>query len=114
MRNLLVGMSRTTEAVTPIAFLQVLRTVHPQFAQVSRPMRGLSMSPYAQQGLFCRYSSVCCIPQQSLFGLKDAEECYSQIVNSLREVAGLQGQGSAASSSKKFIEQYMMGQMRRE
>jgi hypothetical protein len=47
-----------------------------------------------------------------IFGIKDAEECYSQLVNSLRDVEGLPG--SATSSSKKFIEQYMMGQMRRE
>lgn len=52
----------------------------------------------------------------------DAEECYAQVLTSLREVPGLpssqegeamQVDESAATPSKSFIEQYMMGEMLR-
>jgi ubiquitin carboxyl-terminal hydrolase 14 len=54
LRSLFGGMQRTTEAINPGAFLQVLRVLHPQFAQVSSGPRslGMSFSFYAQQGLF--------------------------------------------------------------
>jgi hypothetical protein len=53
-------------------------------------------------------------------GIIDAEECFSQIVNSLRELPGLPGPSTETEGtappvmSKKFIEQYMMGEIRRE
>ena len=43
----------------------------------------------------------------------DAEECWTQITNALKEVPGLPGT-SGENTSKKFVEQYMMGEMRRE
>lgn len=50
----------------------------------------------------------------------DAEECFGQIINTLRNVPGLPGPSSVAVETagaevtKKFVEQYLMGQMRRE
>lgn len=51
----------------------------------------------------------------------DAEECYSAIVNSLRNVPGLDSAGKSVATGaeavigqKHFIEQYMMGEMQRE
>ena len=51
----------------------------------------------------------------------DAEECFGQIVTTLRNVPGLSTQASvvpesevAATHPKKFVEQYLMGEMRRE
>ena len=51
----------------------------------------------------------------------DAEECYSAIVNSLRNVPGLDITGKSVATGaeavigqKRFIEQYMMGEMQRE
>lgn len=42
----------------------------------------------------------------------DAEECWSQLTNALKEVPGLPGPSSAAS--ERFVEQYMTGVVRRE
>jgi len=51
----------------------------------------------------------------------DAEECFGQIVTTLRNVPGLSSQAAAipeselaATRPKKFVEQYLMGEMRRE
>ncbi|KAG5726473.1 Ubiquitin carboxyl-terminal hydrolase 6, partial [Termitomyces sp. T112] len=72
--------------------------VNPQFAEVDRS--GKLGGAYAQQ---------------------DAEECFGQIINTLRNVPGLDGDGSSSGTSpqatadtKKFVEQYLMGEMRRE
>jgi ubiquitin carboxyl-terminal hydrolase 14 len=50
--------------------------------------------------------------------LSDAEEYYGAIVNSIRELPGLPESSSSpeseSSASRKFVEQYMMGQMQRE
>ena len=83
-------MGRTTETVVPYAFLSTLRQVNPQFAEQDRRGSGITRG-YAQQ---------------------DAEECYSQILNSLRTVdvpTGTPGQATG-----KFIEQYLMAVVRRE
>jgi len=48
---LYASMSRTTDAVMPVGFLQVLRTVVPQFGEVDRAKGGM-MAGYAQQGMF--------------------------------------------------------------
>ncbi len=62
LKNLYTQMTRTTEGVTPNAFLQALRQAFPQFAEMSRAgaMKGLRAA-YAQQGLFlppvCLYNS---------------------------------------------------------
>jgi len=43
----------------------------------------------------------------------DAEECWTQICNALREVPGLPGPSGEAPTDK-FITQFMTGRMRRE
>lgn len=60
------------------------------------------------------------------YAQQDAEECYSQIISTLRNVPGLTAgpddtlvAGGAAGDptatpGKKFVEQYLMGEMRRE
>ncbi|RDB23339.1 Ubiquitin carboxyl-terminal hydrolase 6 [Hypsizygus marmoreus] len=100
LRDLYASMSRTTDSITPMAFLSTLRQVNPQFAEMDRreKTRGPSAG-YAQQ---------------------DAEECFGQIINTLRNVPGLPSGSStvagaeATATTKKFVEQYLMGEMRRE
>ncbi|KAF5383880.1 hypothetical protein D9757_007411 [Collybiopsis confluens] len=98
LRNLYTSMSRTSDSINPGSFLNTLREVNPQFAERDRSAKGKMMGMgggYAQQ---------------------DAEECYSQVINSLREVEvpasliPLNAQGGR----KKFVEQYLMGEIRRE
>jgi ubiquitin carboxyl-terminal hydrolase 14 len=55
------------------------------------------------------------------YAQQDAEECYAAIVNSLRNVPGLDGNGKsvgtgaeAAIGRPRFVQQFMMGEMRRE
>ncbi|KZP33186.1 cysteine proteinase [Athelia psychrophila] len=84
LSTLYANMARTTESVVPLAFLSTLRQVVPRFGEIDR--RG-GQAGYAQQ---------------------DAEECWGEITNSLREVPLEVGGG------KKFIEAYLMGQMIRE
>ncbi|KAJ7585240.1 hypothetical protein C8J56DRAFT_950201 [Mycena floridula] len=91
LRDLYSSMSRTTDAVVPATFLTTLRRVAPQFAELSRNSSGGARG-YAQQ---------------------DAEECYSQILNSLREV-DVPPETAGAAARGKFIEQYMVGHVRRE
>ncbi|KAI0697801.1 cysteine proteinase [Cytidiella melzeri] len=87
LKALYSNMSRTTDEVTPFAFWTNLRQTFPQFAEMTR-------GAYAQQ---------------------DAEECWVQMTNALRDVPGLPGQSSGSSSSSKtFVDQYMTAQMRRE
>ncbi|THV03496.1 cysteine proteinase [Dendrothele bispora CBS 962.96] len=97
MRNLYANMTRTTDAINPTAFLNVLRQVNPQFAERDRSgkMAGM-MAGYSQQ---------------------DAEECYSTILNGLREVDipdSLVPPAAASAARTKFIDQYLMGEIRRE
>ncbi|KAG5653925.1 hypothetical protein H0H81_009282 [Sphagnurus paluster] len=100
LRDLYTTMSRTTDSITPMTFLSTLRQVNPQFAEMDRSGSKIPGMPggYAQQ---------------------DAEECFGQIINTLRNVPGLSSSSSspselAASNPKKFVEQYLMGEMRRE
>ena len=82
-------------------------------------LRGLG---YAQQGrlwtfhLYMRLSK----PAFPFFPL-DAEECYACILNTLRNVPGLDASGSSLGTGaeaqiggKKFVDQFLMGEMRRE
>ncbi|KAF8889053.1 hypothetical protein BD779DRAFT_1521718 [Infundibulicybe gibba] len=91
LQQLYTSMSRTTDSVTPTQFLHTLRQVNPQFAERARG-GGIpqGMGGYAQQ---------------------DAEECYAQIISTLRDVPVV---GDESMGSKKFVNQYLMGQMRRE
>ncbi|KAI8968106.1 hypothetical protein BD414DRAFT_504371 [Trametes punicea] len=93
LRNLYTNMAKTTESVTPSAFLAALRQAFPQFAEQTRAtgMKALLGGGYAQQ---------------------DAEECWVQLTHSLKEVPGLPGP-SASSASSKFVDQYMTGELRR-
>ena len=78
LRDLYSQMNKTTEGFPPIMFLQTLRSVFPQFAQKTNE------GYYSQQ---------------------DAEECWSQIVNSLR--ASLKGTGEQLS----FVDKFMVGKL---
>ncbi|EIW76622.1 cysteine proteinase [Coniophora puteana RWD-64-598 SS2] len=91
MRDLYSSMGRTTDAFIPNSFLSVLRQVVPQFNEFDRSKVSM-MASYAQQ---------------------DAEECWTQIANNLKIVPGLEPDGASASG-KKFIDQFMMGEVRRE
>ncbi|KAG8702714.1 deubiquitinating enzyme [Ceratobasidium sp. 395] len=83
MRDTYKAMNKTTEGFPPIMLLQNLRTLFPQFAEQSN-------GHFAQQ---------------------DAEECWSQIVNTIKtQVPGLPD--GAGSTAKSFVEQYMMGEIR--
>ncbi|KAF7307775.1 Ubiquitin carboxyl-terminal hydrolase [Mycena kentingensis (nom. inval.)] len=86
-------MLQTTDTVTPTAFLSVLREVNPQFAERDRghSHSGLAaaMIGYAQQ---------------------DADECLTTIVQALGTVPGQTAAGEL-DTNKKFVEQFMTGQM---
>ncbi|OSX58024.1 hypothetical protein POSPLADRAFT_1061110 [Postia placenta MAD-698-R-SB12] len=95
LKSLYTQMSRTTESVVPGGFLASLRQAFPQFAERAQNSKaiGTMLAAYSQQ---------------------DAEECWIQLTNSLKEVPGLPVSSSEASVSKKFIDQYLTGEMRRE
>ncbi|QRW24540.1 ubiquitin carboxyl-terminal hydrolase [Rhizoctonia solani] len=85
LRETYKAMGKTTEGFPPLILLTNLRAVFPQFAEQT------NAGHYAQQ---------------------DAEECWSQMISAMKtQVPGLtNGSGSA---SKSFIEQYMVGEMRK-
>lgn len=71
-----------------------------------------AMRGYAQQGLFSSRRSLI---QLFIFSFTiDAEECYGQVLNSLRNVPGIGPNGPGNVDGKKFVDQYLMGEMRRE
>ena len=78
-------MSETQEGFPPLMFLNVFRTAFPQFAEKTRDGRG-----YAQQ---------------------DAEEAWSQIVDSLRQK--LRAGGATDADTKGFIDEYLGGRFER-
>jgi len=84
LRDLYTTMSRSTGGVMPLAFLTVLRDAVPQFSERSR-----TGNSYAQQ---------------------DAEECWTQVTNRLRDVPGATTFGTS-SPRTKFVDQYMTGTM---
>jgi hypothetical protein len=72
---------------------------------------------YSQQG---RHGPPCICARITHLPL-DAEECYACILNTLRNVPGLDASGSSSGTGaeaqiggKKFVDQYLMGEMRRE
>jgi ubiquitin carboxyl-terminal hydrolase 14 len=91
LRDLYLSMSRTTDSVIPHSFLSVLRNVVPQFNELDRSKSG-PMIGYAQQ---------------------DAEECWTQTINALKDVPGIDPSGTSAAG-KKFVDQFLAGEMRRE
>ncbi|KAM5537454.1 hypothetical protein V8D89_008973 [Ganoderma adspersum] len=92
LRSLYSDMANTTDSVTPTTFLSALRQAFPQFAEMSRggAFKALGGAAYAQQ---------------------DAEECWVQMTNSLKDVPGLSSPDSSAATGK-FVEQYMTGEIR--
>ncbi|RIA95527.1 hypothetical protein C1645_796343 [Glomus cerebriforme] len=88
LRDLYRNLNQTTEDAAPYHFLQILRTAYPQFAQ--RNPNG-----YMQQ---------------------DAEECWTQIVSSLKQANipvpnQVSGSSSETSSTEgSFIDRYMTGE----
>ncbi|KAG2130373.1 hypothetical protein DEU56DRAFT_815676 [Suillus clintonianus] len=91
LRDLYNNMSRTTEGYIPTAFLSVLRQAVPQFGEIDRS--GKSGVGYAQQ---------------------DAEECWTQLANGLKEVPGIDATGNTVTGGRRFVDQFMMAEMRRE
>lgn len=71
-----------------------------------------AMRGYAQQGLFASIKGS--IQLFILLFSIDAEECYGQVLNSLRNVPGIGPNGPGNVDGKKFVDQYLMGEMRRE
>ncbi|KAJ3012033.1 Ubiquitin carboxyl-terminal hydrolase 14 [Thoreauomyces humboldtii] len=83
MRTLFEGLDKSGDSLPPLVFLQVLRGVFPQFAEMDN-------HGFMQQ---------------------DAEECWGQIVQVLGEnVPGLTREGEA-NKDKHFVEQYMSGEL---
>ena len=66
---------------------------------------------YAQQGACV--SHVPCNVQGLIVCPLDAEECWVQMLGSLRDLPGLPGP-SGSGPTGKFVEQYLTGEMRRE
>lgn len=85
MANMYSNLRLTAGAFTPLAFLSALRQAFPQFGEMARV--GKARGGYAQQ---------------------DAEECYAQILQALQSIPGIGG------PRKRFVEQYMTGEMQRE
>lgn len=92
LRDLYKSLGTTTDAFPPFAFLTILRQNAPQFAEMQSDGHG-----YAQQ---------------------DAEEAWVRIVTALQStLKGLDSpitaaeQSSQAASSRKFVEQYLTGDM---
>ena len=68
------------------------------------------LSGFAQQGL---YAILYYVSFHAKTGA-DAEECYNQIINSLRQVPGIPSASpSAGDTTKSFVEQYLMGEIQR-
>ncbi|KAI9719511.1 MAG: deubiquitinating enzyme [Chrysothrix sp. TS-e1954] len=95
LKDLYKQMSETQEGFPPMIFLNAFRTVYPQFAERSRDGRG-----YAQQ---------------------DAEEAWSQIIQTLRgklKTAPTESTNSAearqAASKKAFVDDYLGGKFERQ
>ena len=91
MKDMYANLRTTVGAFTPMSFLNVLRQAFPQFGERARAGKAGMGGGYAQQ---------------------DAEECYIQILNALKALPTTEP--TEGSQRQKFIEQYMMGEMRRE
>lgn len=118
MRDMYAAMKSTMDPFTPIAFLSTLRQVVPQFGEMARESKN-GPGGYAQQGTCFEWNRVICHVLTKHWTI-DAEECWVQITNALNALPGLPDaeeetdMPTAIQSRKKFVEQYMMGEMRRE
>lgn len=83
LRDLYKSMNNTSESFPPAIFLQSLRTAFPQFAERARSGMG-----YAQQ---------------------DAEECWSQIMHTLRQ--NLRAAGSNTGNVESSLDKYLGGKL---
>ncbi|KAL7272416.1 deubiquitinating enzyme [Rhizina undulata] len=83
LRDLYQQMGNTTEGFHPVVFVNALRQAFPQFAQKAKDGR------YAQQ---------------------DAEECYSQIIQILRQKLKIKN-GDGIDSEVSFVDKFLAGRM---
>lgn len=84
LATLFKELGASTDGVSPIVFLNILRLAYPQFAE-----RGGRSGGMMQQ---------------------DAEECWVSIVSALREgLTGLNSDGKSLKGGTKFVDQYMTG-----
>jgi hypothetical protein len=44
----------------------------------------------------------------------DAEECWTQMANALKEVPGIDASGNTIAGGRRFVDQFMMAEIRRE
>lgn len=100
-------MSRTTDSIIPSIFLTVLRSVVPQFNELQRSKIGPAMA-YAQQG-----NDIQSLLRSPLISGLDAEECWTHLTNALKDVPGIDPSG-ATVAGKKFVDQFLTGEIRRE
>ncbi|EKM52645.1 uncharacterized protein PHACADRAFT_261216 [Phanerochaete carnosa HHB-10118-sp] len=91
LRGLYSSMRSTTDAVTPAPFLNALRQQFPQFGELAREGSG------AQKSL-----------GGAMYAQQDAEECWTQLTHALKDVPGLPD-----SANRKFVEQFMTGEITR-
>ncbi|XP_052776253.1 ubiquitin carboxyl-terminal hydrolase 14-like [Mya arenaria] len=88
MRDLVVSMDKSGQAVPPIVFLQVMHMAYPQFAEKS---------------------------EHGGFQQQDANECWTEIVRCLQQklpsITGTpESQTASASSASGFMDQYFAGE----
>jgi len=120
LRGLYSQMSQTTDSVLPMQVLTALRTFAPQFAERARGPGGGSAPSAGLTGTAAMMGA------GGGFAQQDAEECWGALVQSIKEVPGISAQQSteataqgqegaaASSSSKKFVEQFLTAQIKRE
>lgn len=83
LNNLFKELKQTTESVTPLILVNLLRIALPRFAESNN-------HGYLQQ---------------------DAEECWGELISILRSrLPGLDAQGNI-DAEKKFIQQWLTGEM---
>ncbi|KAJ3039022.1 Ubiquitin carboxyl-terminal hydrolase 14 [Rhizophlyctis rosea] len=83
MRRLFDDLEKSGDSVPPLAFINVLRSVFPQFAEADR-------NGFMQQ---------------------DAEECWGQIIHALADkVPGISREGDLVKD-KRFVDQFMTGEL---
>ena len=83
LRDLYKQMGETQDGFPPLAFLNALRTIYPQFNEKSKSGHG-----YAQQ---------------------DAEEAWSQILSQIREKLKVKTEGPSGTTEESFVDKYLGG-----
>jgi len=85
-------MDGSQEGVLPTSFLSSLRRLVPQFNEMATGTKGFGMRGYAQQ---------------------DADECWSAIVNAMRQLPGTSSDETGARQ-KNFVEQSLLAELTTE